>query len=71
MEISYWKTFELLLVLLISEIIIPESANRNKSRLLFSSAESLRSLYGKQCGPRSDCSCRSSLFWVHTVRFYT
>ena len=31
----------------------------------------LRSLYGKQCGPRSDCSCRSSLFWVHTVCFYT
>ena len=28
------------------------------SRLL----ESLRSLYGKQCGPRSDCSYRSMLF---------
>ena len=22
---------------------------------------------GKQCGPRSDCSYRSSLIWVHTV----
>ena len=21
----------------------------------------------KQCGPRTDCSSRSSLFWVHTV----
>ena len=31
----------------------------------------LRSLYGKQCGPRSDCSYRSSLFWVHPVCFYT
>ena len=31
----------------------------------------LRSLYGKQCGPRSDCSCRSSLIWVHAVCFYT
>ena len=31
----------------------------------------LRSLYGKQCRPRSDCSCRSSLFWVHPVSFYT
>ena len=31
----------------------------------------LRSLYGKQCGPRSDCSYRSSLVWVHTVCFYT
>ena len=33
------------------------------SRLL----KCLRSLYGKQCGPRSDCSYRRSLFWVHTV----
>ena len=31
----------------------------------------LRSLYGKQCGPRTDCSYRSSLFWVHAVCFYT
>ena len=31
----------------------------------------LRSLFGKQCGPRSDCSYWSSLFWVHAVCFYT
>ena len=31
----------------------------------------LRSHFGKQCRPRSDCSYRSSLFWVHTVCFYT
>ena len=37
------------------------------SRLL----KCLRSLYGKQCGPRSDCSYSSSLFWVHAVSFYT
>ena len=37
------------------------------SRLL----KCLKSLYGKQCGPRTDCSYRSSLFWVHTVCFYT
>ena len=37
------------------------------SRLL----KCLRSLYGKQCGPRSDCSYRSSLFWVHNVCYYT
>ena len=37
------------------------------SRLL----KCLRSLYGKRCGPRSDCSYRSSLFWVHAVCFYT
>ena len=37
------------------------------SRLL----KCLRILYGKQRGPRSDCSYRSSLFWVHTFCFYT
>ena len=37
------------------------------SRLL----KCLRSLYGKQYGPRSDCSYRSSLFWVHAVGIYT
>ena len=31
------------------------------SRLL----KCLRSLHGKQCVPRSDCSYGSSLFWVH------
>ena len=25
----------------------------------------------KQCGPRSDCSTRSSLIWVHMVCLYT
>ena len=37
------------------------------SRLL----KCLRSLYGKQCGPRSDCCYRSSLFCVNAVCFYT
>ena len=37
------------------------------SRLL----KCLRSLYCKQFGPRSDCSYRSSLFWVLAVCFYT
>ena len=37
------------------------------SRLL----KCLRSLYGEQYGPRSDCSYRSSLLWVHAVCFYT
>ena len=36
------------------------------SRLL----KCFRSIYGKQCGPRSNCSHRSSLFWVHAVSFY-
>ena len=29
------------------------------------------SLFDKQCRSRSDCSCRSSLTWVHTVCLYT
>ena len=29
----------------------------------------LRSLYGKQCGPKLDCSYRSSRFWAHAVCF--
>ena len=37
------------------------------SRLL----KCLRSLYGKQCGPRSDCSYGSSLFWASAVCIYT
>ena len=37
------------------------------SRLL----KCLRRLDCKLCGPRSDCSYRSSLFWVHTVCSYT
>ena len=52
-------------------ILIPFSANRNKSPLLSRLLKCFRSLYGKQCGPRSDCSYRSSLFWVYAVCFYT
>ena len=35
-----------------------------------SSAGYLKSRCCKQCGPRSDCSFRSSLIWVHTVCLY-
>ena len=35
-----------------------------------SSAGYFKSHYCKQCGPRSDCSFRSSLIWVHTVCLY-
>ena len=34
---------------------------RNKSRLLSRLLKFLRSLYGKQCGPRSDCSYSGSM----------
>ena len=45
---------------------------RRQSRQLsyaLSSAGYFKSHCCKQCGPRSDCSFRSSLIWVHTV-FY-
>ena len=34
------------------------------------SACDFKSHFCKQCGPRSDCSFRSSLIWVHTVCRY-
>ena len=47
------------------------STNHNKNCLLLSSAEIFRSFFNKQCRPRSDCSCRSSLIWVNTVCSFT
>ena len=35
-----------------------------------SSVSYFKSHFCKQCGPRSDCSFRSSLIWVHTVCLY-
>ena len=35
-----------------------------------SSAGYFKSHCCKQCGPRSDCSFRSSLIWIHTVCLY-
>ena len=35
-----------------------------------SSAGYFKTYCCKQCGPRSDCSSRSSLIWVHTVYLY-
>ena len=49
----------------------PLCSNRNKSGLLSRLLKFLKSLYSKQCGPRSDCSYRSNLIWVHPVCFYT
>ena len=67
---QYAKSFNLITMSLKSSLIlIPPIATKVVcfSRLL----NCLRSLYGKQCGPRTDCSYRSSLFWVHAVCFYT
>ena len=46
---------------------------KRQSQLLssaLSSASHFKSHFCKQCGPRSDCSSRSSLIWVHTVCLY-
>ena len=46
---------------------------KRQSQLLssaLSSAGYFKSHFCKQCGPRSDCSFRSSLIWVHTVCLY-
>ena len=46
---------------------------KRQSQLLssvLSSASYFKSHFCKQCGPRSDCSFRSSLIWVHTVCLY-
>ena len=47
--------------------LLTEKTKKTKVVCLSCLLKCLRSLYGKQCGPRSDCSYRSSLFWVHTV----
>ena len=44
--------------------INPYCSNRNNSRLLFSSAEMFKNLFGKQCGPRLDCSCSGSTLFA-------
>ena len=46
---------------------------KRQSQLLssaLSSACDFKSHFCKQCRPRSDCSFRSSLIWVHTVCLY-
>ena len=46
---------------------------KRQSQLLSSALSSVgyfKSHCCKQCGPRSDCSFRSSLIWVHTVCLY-
>ena len=46
---------------------------KHQSQLLLSALSSsgyFKSHFCKQCGPRSNCSFRSSLIWVHTVSLY-
>ena len=44
---------------------------QQKSSAFFVCWNNKKGLYGKRCWPRSDCSHRSSLFWVQAVCFYT
>ena len=50
--------------------IVVIGALRVKITSALSSACDFKSYFCKQCGPRSDCSFRSSLIWVHTVCWY-
>ena len=59
---SAWKSYKLSLTL--------NAPIATKVVCFLGLVKCLRNLYGKQCGPRSDCSY-SSLFWVHAVFFYT
>ena len=48
---------------------ISKSANHNSCRLLCHLLVILKVIFAN-CGPRSDCSYRGSLTWVHTVCLY-
>ena len=70
-----WKKKKKYFQILSAAIVIgmlrinPYSANHNNCRLPYHLLVIL-SHFCKQCGPRSDCSFRSSLIWVHTVCLY-
>ena len=53
----------------VSKSLKRQSQQKSSALLVF--LKCLRSLFGKECGPRLDCSYRSNLFWVHAVCFYT
>ena len=50
-------------------LVIKWNATYHLSSAL-SSAGYFKSYFCKQCGPRSDCSFKNSLIWVHTVCLY-
>ena len=52
------------------ELLKPLNCQSQQLSSALSSACDFRSHFCKQCGPRSDCSSRSSLIWVHTVCLY-
>ena len=61
----------ILLFIFIFRVKEKKCANSNKSHLFFPSPEMFKKPLLLKCGPRSDCSYRSSLFWVQAVCFYT
>ena len=56
---------------LVLKVLILNAPIATRVVCFFHLLKCLSSLYGKQCGPRSDCSNRSSLFWALAVCFYT
>ena len=50
--------------------IKPKSANHNNCRLLCLLPVTLKFIAANSVDPRSDCSFKSSLIWVHTVCLY-
>ena len=62
--------FQPILMILVSKSMVHRALS-DRIYLVLELLSPLRSLYGKQCGPRSDCSYRSSLFLVHAVCFCT
>ena len=54
--IYHWRPLTCGFGLLLMQLFNPKCDNRNKSLLLSRLLKCLRSLYGKQCGPISDCS---------------
>ena len=50
--------------------LLPLNCQSQQLSSALSSACDFKSHFCKQCGPRSDCSSRSSLIWVYTVCLY-
>ena len=57
-------------ILYSSKFILTLKRQSQQLSSALSSASYFKSHCCKQCGPRSDCSFRSSLIWVHTVCLY-
>ena len=52
------------------KMLLPLKHQSQQLSSALSSACDFKSHFCKQCGPRSDCSFKSSLIWVHIVCLY-